>query len=444
MQSVMQLMGPAYRRPLNEMMSWPLGVLALLCAAAAAQAEPVRQGPWPLAKTVGPKVEILAYDHGDVSPWSEFFTFDSAKHPKIVQLRTEYQLDELTKPAKTDIERAAVLMKWVAGALKFGTPAPDVFSDWSTVALLVRAKQGQVVWCGQAAMVFQQACLAVGLPARFIELGIPQTPACHFTTEVFLREPGKWAVVDATPLPEFKVYYTVDGVPQSALDMHRHVVNGTMEKVVEVHPDRSHKVEKKDSPAWTFYYVRWLTRCDVVTNTPKYIDLEHVFDKRWHTVEWSDEKTIPWEKQKHAAWYLQRASGSLEHLRSRRDRLAADGASEDPALPGRGEVALRPALERGRRVRPLPGAVQRGRLGRCPQDKHPRRVGQVPRLGPGPVLGRGQAGALQRPSARRPPRRIDRSGQLREVPRGVTAAPQESRSRRATWLSPGLRLLAWE
>ena len=91
--------------------------------------EPVRNGPWPLAETVGPKVEILAYDHGDVSPWSEFFSFDSPKHAKIVQLRTEYQLDELTKHAKTDMQRAAVLMKWVSGALKFGTPAPDVFSD---------------------------------------------------------------------------------------------------------------------------------------------------------------------------------------------------------------------------------------------------------------------------------------------------------------------------
>ena len=88
------------------------------------------------------------------------------------------------------------------------------------------------------------------------------------------------------------------------MDMHRHVVNGTMDRVVEVHPDRSHKVQKQDSPAWTFYYVGWLTRCDVVTHTPQYIDLEHVFDKRWHTVEWTDEKTIPWERQKHAAWYV--------------------------------------------------------------------------------------------------------------------------------------------
>ncbi len=186
----------------------PLAMLAVFFAASAAQAEPVHRGPWPLAKTEGPKVEILAYDNGDVSPWIEFFTFDSPKHPKIAQLRTEYKLDELIRYAKTDIERAAVLKKWVAGALRFGTPAPDVFSDWSAVALLARAKKGQVVWCGQAAMVFQQACLSVGMPARFIELGIPQTPACHFTTEVFLREQGKWAVVDATPLKEYEVYYT--------------------------------------------------------------------------------------------------------------------------------------------------------------------------------------------------------------------------------------------
>ena len=53
------------------------------------------------------------------------------------------------------------------------------------------------------------------MSARFIELGTAQTPACHFTTEVFLREQGKWAVVDATPLKEYEVYYTVDGVPQS-------------------------------------------------------------------------------------------------------------------------------------------------------------------------------------------------------------------------------------
>ena len=297
----------------------PLGVLAVLCALSLAQAEPVKKGPWPLAKTQGPKVEILAYDNGDVSPWMEFFTFDSPKHPKIVQFRTEYKLDEVIKDAKTDIQRAALLEKWVAGNLKFGTPAPDVFNDWSTVALLGRVKKGQVVWCGQAAMIFQQACLAMGIPSRFIELGLEDRPACHFTTEVFLREQGKWAVVDATPLKDFEVYYTVDGVPQSALEMHRHVVNGTMDKVIEVHPERSHKVLKKESPAWAFYYVRWLTRCDVVTNTPKYIDLEHVFDKRWHTVEWTDEKTIPWEKQKYSAWYL------------RNERLAAWNIS-DPAV----------------------------------------------------------------------------------------------------------------
>ncbi len=64
-----------------------LGVLAVLYAVSPARAEPVGKGPWPLAKTEGPKVEILAYDNGDVSPWIEFFTFDSPKHPKIVQFR---------------------------------------------------------------------------------------------------------------------------------------------------------------------------------------------------------------------------------------------------------------------------------------------------------------------------------------------------------------------
>ena len=147
-----------------------------------------RNGPWPLADTVGPKVQILGYDHGEVSPWIEFFTFDSPAHPKIVQLRREYRLEELVRGAKTDLEKAVRLKHWVAGALKFGTPAPRCFATGAAVALLARAKRGEVVWCGQAAMVFQQACLAVGLYARFIELGKPENPAGHFTTEVFLRE----------------------------------------------------------------------------------------------------------------------------------------------------------------------------------------------------------------------------------------------------------------
>ena len=57
---------------------------------------------------------------------------------------------------------------------------------------------------------------SVGLPARFIELGSPQSPTCHFTTEVYLREHKKWAVVDATPLPECDLYYAARGVPQSS------------------------------------------------------------------------------------------------------------------------------------------------------------------------------------------------------------------------------------
>lgn len=293
---------------MNRMTALWLSLLLAATVELAASAEPQtaapRKGPCPLAATEGPKVEIQAYDHGDVSPWIEFFTFDSPKHPKIVQLRQEYKLDEIVKTAKTDLDRAVLLKNWVAGALKFGTPAPEVFSDWSAVALLARAKKGQTVWCGQAAMVFQQACHALGLPARFIELGQPRNPGCHFTTEVYLREHAKWAVVDATPVRQCDLYYTVDNVPQSALEMHNHVVNNTLAKVTEVHPDRTCSAQDKQGPGWWFYYVRWVTRCDVVTNTPKYYDQENVFDKRWHTVDWTDDRTVPWEKQKYSAWFI--------------------------------------------------------------------------------------------------------------------------------------------
>jgi len=305
----MSFSGRAERRAAGRQNQRPprflAGVLGLSFLAAARGAPTAgAAGPSPLVPTEGgPAVEVIEYENADVSPWAEFFAFDSPNHPKIVQLRKQEKLDELLAGAKTDLERAVRLKAWVAGTLQFGRPTPEVFSDWSAVALMEKIKAGQRVWCGQAAMVVQQACIAMGLPARFIELGNRESPACHFTTEVFLREHGKWAVVDCTPLEEFDVYYTVGRVPQSALEMHRHVVDGTMEKVTEVHPDRSHPVKDPKSPAWTFYYVRWLTRCDVVTNTPEFRDMENVFDKRWHTVEWRDDKAVPWERSKHTQWW---------------------------------------------------------------------------------------------------------------------------------------------
>lgn len=278
-----------------------------------------RQGPNPLAATQGPAITVLAYDHADVSPWIEYFTFDSRQHPKLVQLRREYDLDKLVAGATTDLEKALRLKAWAAKALVFGTPTDDVFGDWSAVALLGRAKRGQVLWCGQAAMVFQQGCWALGLPARFIETGHPSSPCSHFTTEVYLSEHGKWAVVDATPLEAYDLYYTVDGVPQSALEMHGHLANGTTDKVLEVHPGGSNPVRDTNSPAYGYHFVRWLTRCDVVTNTPKFIDMENTFDRRWHTVEWDDDRTVPWERGDHAVWFV------------RRERLSAWRTS-DPAV----------------------------------------------------------------------------------------------------------------
>ena len=212
-------------------------IIAALAFAQDAAPQPVRVGPEPFAGGLAGRMKLLEHDNGDASPWAEFFAFDSPAHPKLVQLREEYKLDEMVKDAATDLERACILKEWVAGALKFGTPAPIVFKDWSAVALLERAKNNEPVWCGQAAMVFQQACMAAGIPARFIEVGVPNNPACHFTTEVYLREHNKWAVLDATPM--INVYYTVDDVPQSALEMHRHVVRDEMATVVEVRPDRS-------------------------------------------------------------------------------------------------------------------------------------------------------------------------------------------------------------
>lgn len=167
--------------------------------------------------------------------------------------------------------------------------------------------------------------------------GIPPAPAAVPTPSQDRRSgsPCRYTLIDTRRIRRDNAPYVCGSLPLVCRG-EGHAF-GTGSSAVSF--NRWHKVEKKDSPAWTFYYLRWLTRCDVVTNTPQYIDLEHVFDKRWQTV--------------------------------------------------------------------------------CAQDEYPRLVGQVPRLGPGPVLGRSQARRLRGPRARRPSRWFDRPGELREVSRAV-------------------------
>jgi hypothetical protein len=282
-----------------------LSCLLLLAATASLRADDVstRKGPQPLIDTLGPKVQITSYDHGEISTWAEFFIFDRPSHAKIQQLRSEYKLDDVVRDAKTDLDRAVALKAWTFGSLVYGRPAAKVFKDWSAIALLEGAKRNETVWCGQAAMVFQQACISQGMACRFVETGVQHNPANHFLVEVYLREFEKWAVIDSTAHKDFDVYYTVKETPQSALEMHQHVVNKTLETVTEVRPTGKRPGADR-VPTNLFYYLRWLTHNDVVTNTPRYNHMEDVFDKRWHTVEWTDEKTIPWEKQNLSMWYV--------------------------------------------------------------------------------------------------------------------------------------------
>ena len=85
-----------------------LSCLLLLAATASLRADDLstRNGPQPLNNTLGPKVQITSYDHGEISTWAEFFIFDRPSHPKIQQLRSEYKLDDVVRDAKTDLDRA--------------------------------------------------------------------------------------------------------------------------------------------------------------------------------------------------------------------------------------------------------------------------------------------------------------------------------------------------
>ena len=69
--------------------------------------------------------------------------------------------------------------------------------------------------CGTAAQLLIQAIQATGGFARRVELRFTPKDA-HAVVEVWSEAYQKWVVLD----PDYDLYYTVDGVPQNALELH--------------------------------------------------------------------------------------------------------------------------------------------------------------------------------------------------------------------------------
>lgn len=157
-------------------------------------------------------------------------------------LRETWDLDAVVAPGGNDFERWTRLMHWARDRFPHAPNpnAPD--SQAFDGAALLGALHGDGGYlCGTIAPLLVQAVTAMGGHARRVDLRF--TPGdSHVVTEVWSQHYGKWLVLD----PDYDVFFTVDGVPQHAIELHRLWAENRID-AVQVHGRESvHNIYRPD------------------------------------------------------------------------------------------------------------------------------------------------------------------------------------------------------
>lgn len=152
------------------------------------------------------------------------FTFEEPH--TLEPLRRTYDLDRVVAAAANDFERWVLLMHWARDRFPHlpSPQAPDAHA-FDALALLERHREGGYL-CGTIAPLLVQAVTALGGHARRVELRF--TPGdSHVVTEVWSEHFRKWAVLD----PDYDIFFSVAGIPQHALELHRHWAANAVDSV---------------------------------------------------------------------------------------------------------------------------------------------------------------------------------------------------------------------
>lgn len=224
------------------------------------------------------------------------FIYQDPGHPALCRLRERERLDEVVAGAETDLDRALRLKRWVQGQWEFGSPQP--YPPWNALEILDWIRSGKTGgFCGQYAMVFLQSWLSLGGQGRYVELSTRDNPYCHFTTELWLADLGKWAILDATSSDTLRCHYVREGVPLSALEIHRAHLSGQeagVGFVVEGESQGGSERPATPKDLEIYYRFRVVFRNNQLSDPPPYTDINNTFDRYADCVEWEDEWTVPW------------------------------------------------------------------------------------------------------------------------------------------------------
>jgi hypothetical protein len=175
--------------------------------------EPPKDAP-PLTVTVP---DPWAYK---AMPGSVRFTYQ-APSPRLQKLRERCKLDDVIAPGKTEMEQLTLLRHWARHqwhtAWEGGADA--WMPPWDAHIILDGKDQPTcLTMCTHYAAFYVQCCEALGWNARHVVLDH------HCVSEVWVDQHRKWVMMDvgnSKERPDCNLHFERNGVPLSALELHR-------------------------------------------------------------------------------------------------------------------------------------------------------------------------------------------------------------------------------
>jgi len=167
-----------------------------------------------------PAVTVTRFDNQQIIRSSYPFVYQRPG-PKLELLRKKYGLDGVVAGAQSELEGYTLLRAWTRQQWDHGwEPGEYHWSmPYNALVILDMAKQGKgIACCGHYATVFVQSAMSLGYNGRVV------TGRAHGYAEVWSNQFKKWMLMDVGPAvddeKELNYHYEVNGVPQSALEMH--------------------------------------------------------------------------------------------------------------------------------------------------------------------------------------------------------------------------------
>jgi hypothetical protein len=172
---------------------------------------------------------FLKFDNGKIkerNPSFWMFAMDSTERADEDWLRQE--ISSIIMNLTNDLDKYIAIREWVIDQATKTDAHLLIKGGDSPGTIIKKLRQGDGALCGIIAKAYVGAVNSVGLTVREVALwryyplvkGL--VPNGHNVTEVWVKELNKWALMD----PTYNLYFTIDGIPASTLDMHKALASG--------------------------------------------------------------------------------------------------------------------------------------------------------------------------------------------------------------------------